>query len=655
MLRVFLFLLLFGVEVFAMPTFSLDSTFGNGGKISQPIGANASARKILLQPDGKIIVIGLAQIPQNSVRLVRFNSNGSVDTAFGTNGQVLSTLHGDFFDTWRSGVLLSDGKILVGASVSNDFAVARYNTNGSLDKSFGQNGIAVLDFGNSFEVINALAVQADGKIVAVGKSNFSHNEFDFAAARFNADGSLDGSFGNNGKFILNRNSADIASAVIIQPDGKILIGGRVGAFCGVLRLNVNGTADANFGTNGLTIQNSTSIGKDLALQNDGKIISVGEGMVRFNANGSLDTTFGNQGRALLFESFVSTVSPRPDGLIIVAGNSSSFLPGTDENFVTALFDKNGNFITRIDTDFDGHDRAEAVLLYPNGAVITAGFAVSFGANSNFGLAKYLGLTRLTNSVADFDGEGRTDVSVYRNGIWFSLNSSNNNFNVVQFGLGSDLLSPSDFDGDAKTDFGVFRNGVWYQLLSADFSVRQISFGLRGDVPLPADYDGDGKDDIAVFRQGVWFVFRSSDSAVSITQFGIASDKPVRGDFDADGRADLAVYRDGTWYLLRSTEGFSAFQFGLAGDKIVPADYDGDRRTDLAVYRDGIWFILRSRDGFFATQFGIAADIPLTGDYDGDGKSDIAVYRNGTWFLSQSSSGIKVVQFGLSADIPIPSN
>lgn len=404
--RCLFFLLILSSQVMALPTLSLDPTFGIGGRVNHALGQNASARKILLQPDGKLLVAGLVQVSQNAVRLVRFNADGSLDTTFGSIGQVTSTIHSPFVEAWHGAVLLSNGKILVGGNLgpagSEDFAIARYNANGLLDRGFGQGGIVTLDFGNSSESINALAVQADGKIVAVGKSNVSHNEFDFVAGRFNADGSIDTAFASNGKFVLDRNSADIANSVIIQPDGKILIGGRVGPFCGVLRLNTNGTADTNFGTNGLAAQFSTSIGKDIALQRDGKILSVGDGMVRFNSNGSLDSSFGNAGRAILSESFLSAVHVRPDGLIVAAGNSASFIPGTDENFAVGLFNTNGSFLSRIDTDFEGHERAEAVLIQPNGAVLTAGFAVGIGTNSNFALARYVGLPRVRYSDTIID-------------------------------------------------------------------------------------------------------------------------------------------------------------------------------------------------------------------------------------------------------------
>ncbi len=659
MLRWLIPLFILGIPVLAMPSLTLDRSFGVDGRLVHSLGVQASARRTVVQSDGKLVVFGIAHASPSTVRIVRFHPDGLLDTGFGVNGHVQTPVHSDPIEAWHGGILLANGKIIVagnnGMASTADFALARYNSDGSPDLSFGVQGVATLDFGGSAESINSIAVQTDGRIVAAGKSNINHIEQDFAAARFDSDGSLDRTFANNGKFIFDRNSADIANTVIIQPDGKILIGGRIGPFCGVLRLDDKGNLDPGFGTSGAVIANHTSIGRDLALQPDGKIISVGQGLIRFNSDGTVDGSFGGEGAATFPGTFLSGAQVRPDGMILVAGNSSTFLPSTDENFSTIALDNSGKVVARTDTDFMGHERADAVLLLPDGAVITSGFVFVAGSPpSSFGIAKYRGLTRLTNANADLDGDGRTDISVFRDGIWYVLQSSNGHFKATAFGLPSDALAPADFDGDSKTDITVFRDGIWYQLLSSDLVVRQTFFGLSVDIPLPADHDGDGKDDIAVFRAGTWYMLRSSDGSFSAIDFGIASDVPVRGDFDGDGRSDLAVFRDGIWYQLRSTEGFAAVQFGIAGDRLVPADYDGDGKTDVAVYRDGIWYVLQSSGDVLQVQFGLADDIPVPGDYDGDGRSDIAVYRDGAWYVAQSTSGFYSVQFGLNGDIPVPS-
>ncbi len=254
---------------------------------------------------------------------------------------------------------------------------------------------------------------------------------------------------------------------------------------------------------------------------------------------------------------------------------------------------------------------------------------------------------------DFDGDGRSDISVYRNGIWY-LQQSTNGFAAAQFGLANDKLAPADFDGDGRTDIAVYRNGIWYVLQSSNTLVFAVQFGLAGDIPVPSDFDGDGRAELAVFRDGVWYTFNLANNQTNVFQFGLAGDKPVGGDYDADGKADFAVYRVGTWYLQRSTLGFAAIQFGLATDKPVPADYDGDGKTDLAVYRGGEWHILTNFQNYSVAQFGLASDIPVAADYDGDGRSDIAVFRDGTWYVLQSSNAqVFAFQFGLAGDKPVP--
>ncbi len=291
--------------------------------------------------------------------------------------------------------------------------------------------------------------------------------------------------------------------------------------------------------------------------------------------------------------------------------------------------------------------------------------VTFNIDNNISDAPVAAVQVAKNKKADFDGDGKTDLSVFRpnDGVWHILNSSNGSYLPFNFGNSGDILTPADFDGDGKTDYAVFRpsTGVWYTSSRQIFRSQQ--FGTTGDIPVPADFDGDGRADLAVYRPstGVWYILNSFDSrgvSTTIVQFGLNGDKPVAGDYDADGKADIAVFRPstGVWYLNRSTLGFSAAQFGLTGDVPVHDDYDGDGKTDIAVFRPstGVWYLNRTAQGFTAFQFGISTDIPSEGDFDGDGKADAAVYRDGVWYiLFLQSGGFSVSQFGIPSDKPIP--
>jgi len=290
--------------------------------------------------------------------------------------------------------------------------------------------------------------------------------------------------------------------------------------------------------------------------------------------------------------------------------------------------------------------------------------VTFNIDNNISDAPVAAPAIAKNKPADFDGDGRTDISLFRpdNGVWYVANSSNSSYTYAGFGLGTDVLAPGDYDGDGKTDFAVYRpaESVWHFLTKANtYSSKQ--FGASGDVPVAADFNGDGKTDIALFRpsNGVWYI-ASSDSLGTFTyvQFGQDGDKPVQADYDGDGKTDLAVFRPstGAWYVLRSSDGgFAATAFGISTDKPVQGDYDGDGKTDFGVFRNGIWYLQQTTAGSLTLQFGVESDIPMTGDFDGDGKYDIAVFRpsNGGWYLLQSQNGFLGVSFGLSGDKPIP--
>jgi Domain of unknown function (DUF1906)/FG-GAP-like repeat len=313
-----------------------------------------------------------------------------------------------------------------------------------------------------------------------------------------------------------------------------------------------------------------------------------------------------------------------------------------------------------DTFWTNHQRIHQWL----GARDETWGGVTFNIDNNISDAPVASAAIAKNKPADFDGDGKTDISVWRpeTGVWYVANSSNASYTIVNFGLANDILAPGDYDGDGKTDFAVWRpdTGVWH--VSSRSNYRSYQFGTNGDIPVPADYDGDGRTDFAVFRPstGVWYVANSFDSrgnSFRIERFGLPGDKPVQGDYDGDGKADLAVFRpsDGNWYLLQSTAGFASVHFGQSGDKPVQADYDGDGKTDLGIYRDGVWYLSQSQAGVAVTQFGLANDKPVASDYDGDNKSDLAVFRpdTGVWYILQTQAGINITRFGISTDNPVP--
>ena len=278
-------------------------------------------------------------------------------------------------------------------------------------------------------------------------------------------------------------------------------------------------------------------------------------------------------------------------------------------------------------------------------------------------------SQTTRAPFDFDGDGKTDLSVFRGNDtpnqpdFIIENSSNNLPNNALWGSAGDLAATSDYDGDGKTDFAVFRpsNGTWYILRSSDNAVSIVNFGLNGDKLTPADYDGDGKSDIAVFRGGVWYVLQSSNGQVRVQQFGLSPDLPVQADYDGDAKSDIAVFRpsDGNWYVFQSSNNqASVVHFGFNGDKPVSGDYDGDGKADFVVFRpsDRNWYLLKTTQGFSVVNFGLTGDKPLQADFDGDGKRDVAVYRptTGVWYYLNSSDGnFTARQFGLITYAALP--
>ncbi|GAB4483392.1 MAG: hypothetical protein OHK0044_32620 [Burkholderiaceae bacterium] len=336
---------------------SLDTTFGIGGKVVTAIGGSDHIYAMALAPDGRIVAAGAAySITGRYVALARYNADGSLDTSFGNGGKVVTAIGGANASAYAV-VLAPSGKIVVAGASHNgadyDFALARYNTDGTPDTSFGGGGKVVTPIGSSDDGAQALALAPDGRIVVAGYSRGGTGN-DFALARYNADGSLDTSFGNGGKIVTAMGTGDAAAyALALAPDGRIVVAGySIGADYdfALARYNADGSLDATFGSGGKVV---TRVGsgddapKALALAPDGRIVVAGSSgsgansdfaLARYNADGSLDTSFGNGGKVTIgigtIASLAYAMALAPDGRIVVAGASFN---GAGTDFALARY------------------------------------------------------------------------------------------------------------------------------------------------------------------------------------------------------------------------------------------------------------------------------------------------------------------------------
>jgi hypothetical protein len=241
-------------------------------------------------------------------------------------------------------------------------------------------------------------------------------------------------------------------------------------------------------------------------------------------------------------------------------------------------------------------------------------------------------------VADFDGNGTSDISVFRpsTGQWFVQGQT-----TTFHGASGDLPVPCDYNGDGTVDKAVFRPSVggWYIT-----GQPTVFFGLNGDIPVPGYYTGTATCLVAVFRPSVggWYI-----QGQPTVFFGLSGDIPVPADYDGNGATDISVFRPtvGGWYRNGAATTF----FGLNGDIPVPGDYDGSGTTDIAIFRKSVggWYIQGQSSQFL----GLSTDVPVPGDYDGDGDTEIAVFRpsTGAWYVGAQSP----VNLGTSTDIPLP--
>ena len=336
----------------------LDPSFGTGGQVITPIlSGYDGAGALVLQPDGKLVAAGHAyNANNNTLALVRYNADGSLDGNFGTGGKVTTAIGtasgGAALVLQPNGKLVAAGYTFTGSRTQ--FALVRYLATGSLDTSFGTGGKVATPIGSIDDEVSALVLQPDGKLVAAGYTDKGNN-ITFALVRYDADGSLDTSFGTGGKVTTPIGSIDDeAFALVLQPDGKLVVAGYTSsasntAFA-LVRYNADGSLDTSFGTGGKVTTPIESIGNQvfaLVLQPDGKLVAAGYAndgsnqdfaLVRYSPDGNLDGSFGTGGKVITPVSGtfgeVNALVLQPDGKLVAAGYSYN---GSDTDFALARY------------------------------------------------------------------------------------------------------------------------------------------------------------------------------------------------------------------------------------------------------------------------------------------------------------------------------
>ncbi len=483
---------------------SLDSTFDNDGKLVLDIlGDLDQCHSVLMQPDGKIVLGGYSHLPgTNYFTIVRLLPDGSMDSTFGNNGVVTNDLAGnayyvDKLAIQNDGKIIAAGTIIAPSNFSSDFAVLRIHSNGTPDSSFGTNGFVTTDlnFGSN-DLARSVKIQNDGKILVNGYSEDSFGDADFALVRYLPDGTLDLAFNLDGIIIKDLGSYDESYGMCLQQDGKIVLSGLTGNT------------------------------PDFAL-------------ARFTTDGELDTTFSADG--LVSQSFSpgssdigADVIQLGNGKLIITGHSWNGIPLQNDDFAMMCFNTDGTLDTlfgyggMLITDYGNNtdDLGIALALQPDGKILVAGRTVISGLMS-FSLLRH-------------NPDGSLDTT---------------------FGIG----------GKAKTDFGF----SWVQLGYA------VCLQADGKI-IVGGFEGENADnDFAIAR------FHSSDSIVGTMELSANAPDLILFPNPTDGMVEFA-------FDVPSNQIDVVNIFNIQGQLIrsicCPPAINGKFNLDLTQLPSGLFFV-----------------------------------------------------------------
>lgn len=536
----------------------LDTTYGNKG-YSEPVPMLFP--RAVLQQDGKIVLGGMSYylIENEDFKLARLNTNGLVDSSFGKDGKARTR----FFrvNELTNLALQSDGRIVaVGTTYTEPgtlLALSRYNPDGSPDSSFSQDGKLTTEFGGLSNHGYAVAIQADGKIVVAGNSvNL------LAMARYFPDGSPDSTFNGTGKKLITLGTSVLAKAMVIQPNGKILVAVYNQHFT-LVSLHANGTPDNDFSGDGIQVTDfgiSWSVPESIALQNDGKIVVAGNGVgnmlvARYNTDGELDNSFSGDGyvmQRINMDSRLGSLVVQPNGKILAGGTTTlAYVPSGFEQFYLAIrFNSDGSPDNNFDGDgiLTGHQpviertRYEAVAVQSDGKVIAGGYLES-------GLA----------IVARYRDNGVLDSSFSNDGIQTIAVPQRGNLRAVAI----------------QPDGKIYASGTNYLLRLNSTGSIDSSFSGDGIILTEA---GISLQCLALQPDGKIIVAGGTVQGVGGADFFIAR-------YNADGSPDIGFSEDGQRIFDITGQAEAASSILLMPDeKIIVVGDHGSGATYVAVVR-----------------------------------------------------------------------
>jgi uncharacterized delta-60 repeat protein len=645
------------------PNGSLDESFsGDGRQTTDFFQDSDGASAVALQADGKIVVVGGAIAHRSDFAVARYNPNGSLDGSFSGDGKQNTDFGGSDSSDGANGVAIqANGKIVVvGAAAGNlqdsgHFALARYKSNGSLDPSFSGDGRKTTDFGGGDVKAYGVAIQANGKIVAVGAGGG-----DFALARYNLHGLLDTSFSGDGRQTTDFGGDDGARGVAIQGNGRIVAvgGGGGGDDFALARYNANGSLDTTFAGQG---KQTTEFGAfdratGVALQENGKLVAVGGSggdfaLARYNAHGLLDTSFSDDGRQTTDfggGDGACGVAIQRDGKLVAVG-----VGGATSDFALARYNTNGSLDTgfsgdgRQTTDFGGFDFGGGVALSENGKIVVVGSTIGsgFGGRSDFAIARYnpngsldKGFSGDGRQTTDFAGgdAAATGVAIQANGKIVVAGRSGGDFALIRYRTDGSLDSGFSGDGKTTTDFGggaaasgvaIQANGKIVLVGGSDGDFALIRY--RTDGSLDSSFSGDGKQTTD---------FGAAEAAHGVT---VAGDGKIVAVGGSDGDFALARYR---------TDG--SLDPSFSGDGRQTTDFGGDDGAGgVAIQDDGkIVAVGGGRASGIGSDFALARYNPngsLDPSFSGDGRrmTDFGYFDFAGGVAIQADSRIIAVGYG----------